>query len=1003
MKLLSSRNLILTAALASASVSASAQINSSSAGGYLARASQLYISADYAATADQVDRALKLDASSLTLTYEQRMQARYLQCVADYHINGTKALPALRAFISDYPASLDCGHVALLIGNCLMEDSYAEALKQYLSIDAEALTPDLRDSLYYKTAYCYMMLGDSDKARAFFSKILTSGEFGSASRFYTGYLDYLAGNFDSAEKMFSSVSNTTPPGNMADYYLAQIYFYRNDWQKALSTARKVLRTSAEPSEFTAEANRLAGEALYHMGDADAAIPYLRSYVKTVDAPQPSSLYVLGLSEYQNGQYTQAVETLSRVSELDDAMGQSASLYIGQALLRNDNLDGALMAFDKALRQSHDPKVQEAAFYNYAVTKYRGGNIPFGSAVSTFEEFLRRYPDSPYAPDVQEYLVTGYMTENDFEGALNSINRMSRPSKKVLAAKQQVLYTLGGRALATSDAPKALGLLRQARELASYDSAVDLETSLLLGEALYLTSDYEGARKELQRYTSARAPRNLSVGLYDLGYTEFALKNYPQARTVFEKLLQQPELNNAIAADATSRVADILYYNVEIEPAREMYARAYELAPAAGDYPLFQQAMMKGLSGDNKAKQQLMLNMIAEFPGSALVPEAYLELSDCYVQAGDTNLAGEIYTRLMNDYPGTEQGRTAFLRMGMQQMNSGNNVRAEEIFRDLIRRYPTSEQARVATDYLKRSSASAGTLDEFVSFLATVENAPELDVAEAENLAFSAAEEAYEDRQDTSLLTSYLKSYPTGTYAPAALGYLLDSALAAADDDSAYAYASELIEKFPDNSRSEFALLIAADIDYNAGRGNAALSKYRTLEQKASQASTLNSARAGIMRVSRDMGDYPAVKAAAEALLSSSTLGAEDKTEALFSRGLASEGMGDNQAARDDWSAIASLTDDLYGAKSAFYLAQNYYDNGDNDAARSTVEALNGSRTPHRYWLGRGFILLSDILAREGRNFEAAEYLRSLRKNYPGQESDIFQMIDTRLSALEQAR
>ncbi|MDE7426751.1 MAG: tetratricopeptide repeat protein [Muribaculaceae bacterium] len=1001
MKLISSRKIIITAALASASVSASAQINNNSAGGYLARANRLYLNADYSGTADQARRALSLDASSVTLTYEERMQARYLECVAAYHLRGTQALPALRAFIADYPASLSCSHVALLIGNCMMEDSYAEALRQYLTINPDSLTPDLRDSLYYKTAYCYMMLGEPDKARNYFSKLLSGTDFAPAARFYTGYLDYLAGNFSDAEKMFTSVNSTTAPGNMADYYLAQIYFYRHDWQKALSTARKVLRHSDVNSEFTAEANRLAGESLYHMGDADAAIPYLRSYVQAVEVAQPSSLYVLGLSEYQNGQYTRAVETLSRVSELDDAMGQSASLYIGQALLRTDNLDGALMAFDKALHQSHDAKVQEAAFYNYAVTKYRGGNIPFGSAVDTFEEFLRRYPESTYAPDVQEYLVTGYMTENDFEGALNSINRMSHPSKKVLAAKQQVLYTLGGRALATSDAPGALKLLRQARELAAYDSAVDLETSLLMGEALYLTSDYEEARKELQRYTSARNPRNLSVGLYDLGYTEFALKNYPQARAAFEKLLEQPELNNAIAADATARIADILYYNVEIQPALEMYARAYELAPAAGDYPLFQQAMMKGLAGDNKAKQQLMLNMIAEFPGSALVPEAYLELSDCYVQAGDNNMAGEIYTRLMNDYPGTEQGRTAFLRMAMQQMNGGNNLRAEEIFRDLIRRYPTSEQARVATDYLKRTSASAGTLDEFQAFLSSVDNAPELDVAEAENLTFSAAEEAYEDRQDTSLLTTYLNSYPSGTYAPAALGYLLDSALAAADDDKAYTYASELIEKFPDNSRTENALLIAADIDYNAGRGNAALTKYRTLEEKASQAATLNAARAGLMRVSRDMGDYPAVKAAAEALLSSSTLGAEDKTEALFSRGLAAEGMGDNDAARADWSRIASLTDDLYGAKSAFYLAQNYFDNGDFASARTTVEALNGSRTPHQYWLGRGFILLSDILAQEGRNFEAAEYLRALRKNYPGQESDIFQKIDTRLSALEQ--
>ena len=45
---------------------------------------------------------------------------------------------------------------------------------------------------------------------------------------------------------------------------------------------------------------------------------------------------------------------------------------------------------------------------------------------------------------------------------------------------------------------------------------------------------------------------------------------------------------------------------------------------------------------------------------------------------------------------------------------------------------------------------------------------------------------------------------------------------------------------------------------------------------------------------------------------------------------------------------------------------------------------------------RAYILLSDILRKQGNEFEANEYLKSLKENYPGQEADIFQMIDQRL-------
>ena len=44
--------------------------------------------------------------------------------------------------------------------------------------------------------------------------------------------------------------------------------------------------------------------------------------------------------------------------------------------------------------------------------------------------------------------------------------------------------------------------------------------------------------------------------------------------------------------------------------------------------------------------------------------------------------------------------------------------------------------------------------------------------------------------------------------------------------------------------------------------------------------------------------------------------------------------------------------------------------------------------------------MSDIYAAQGKIFEAREYLNALRSNYPGSESDIFDMIDTRLAKLK---
>ena len=151
-----------------------------------------------------------------------------------------------------------------------------------------------------------------------------------------------------------------------------------------------------------------------------------------------------------------------------------------------------------------------------------------------------------------------------------------------------------------------------------------------------------------------------------------------------------------------------------------------------------------------------------------------------------------------------------------------------------------------------------------------------------------------------------------------------------------------------------------------------------------------------MRVSRDLGLYKDVVAEADRMLASTAIPAADKNEIIYSRAYALSMTGEQGEAVKAWENLAKDTDDLYGAKSAFYLAQHYYDGSQYKKARTTVERLIDSNTPHSYWLARGYILLSDICRKQGDDFEATEYLKSLKENYPGTESDIFMMIDERL-------
>lgn len=981
--------------LLAGTLAAGAQINLPGNAGYIARAEAMLADHNYTGCLDQI-AALEHSA----LTPAQREQAAWLCARARVNVDAAAAVVQLRQFLDEYRASALRHKARILLGDCLLEDSPAAALEEYERVPMAGLSADEAAALAYHKAYAMLKVGDLDRAAALFGQASANSKWMSPANFYRGYIAYCRHDYRQAVDLLEKSDRSSAPGNMADYYLAQIYYVQGDSRRALEYARRLLQRPGVESQYTAEANRIAGEALYD-SDRREALAYLRKYVSMAEVPERSALYLLGTAEFGNGNYPDAMKYLEPVTAGDDsdAMTQSAYLYIGQALMKEGKRDAAVLAFDKALKMDFDTDVQEAAYYNYATATAGGAKVPFGSSVAVFEDFLRRFPDGRYASAVQEYLVSGYLTDSNFDAALASINRMHSPGPKVLEAKQKVLYALGTRALAASKIQQALTLLVEADGLARYDSATAARVDLSLGEAYYRTSDYKRAADRLNRYLR-NAPANdvnRALAHYDLGYVYFADKDYKNAAESFKRFVDNPGLfGREVRADALNRLADTNFYTGDFSAAEADYGRSYELLPDAGDYPLFQQALIMGYRRRHKDKIEAIGRLLDEYPTSSLVPDALLELTESYIQLGDNKSAIDTYRRLVADYSGTEQGRRGYLQMALTMLNNGDRKGAIAAYKDVVRLYPTSDEARMAVDELKRLTAEDGNIADFGRWLAGIESAPQLDVADADRLTFEAAEKAWLTAHDTGRLERYLTDYPHGASRVRVLGYMMEAATDRNATGDALTFATEIVEKYPDSPLTENALIVKADAEHSLGRGGDALRTWTMLEGRASSPRTVNMARTGIMRVARDLSDQARVIAAADALLASSTIGAEERNEAVFSRALALDLSGHTAKAREGWEQLAGNTDDLYGAKSAYYLAQSYFDAKDNDEARRRTEALIDAATPHTYWLARAFILLSDIYNAEGKTFEAREYLKSLRDNYPGSETDIFQMIDTRL-------
>ncbi|MDE6301082.1 MAG: tetratricopeptide repeat protein [Muribaculaceae bacterium] len=911
---------------------------------------------------------------------------------------------ALEAFIDRYPGGPYETGARILLAECLLTEHPELALEVLEEVRPGALSPDARALYCYHLGYARMMLGDFGAAETEFRSAARSAKLRNDARFFQGYLAYRQDRYNEALELMSHSDRRTLPGAMADFYTAQMLYAQGDLSAAEKSALAAVNTPvAIPEEYRAEAMRIAGEAAYEAGRRGDGVNMLRQYRRMAENPARSAMYILGTEEFMSGNNAEAVTVLESVVSDADAMGQSALLYIGQALTATGSHDAALSAFSRAMAMDYDPAVTEAAFYNYAVSRMSGARLPFSSTTEVFEDFLTRFPDGRYAPMVQEYLVTGYLTDHNYDDALASINRMKTMTPRISAAKQQVLYALGTRALAAGDDDAAIRYLDEARTLAHNDRATDARVALSRGEALYRKGRYAEAATDAEYYLK-NAPaddESRSLARYDLGYALLAQKKYKEAGAEFSRAASSSgDLDAPARADALNRLADTELYGGKFEEALADYSRAYELRQSAGDYPLFQQGVIYGFMNRPEQKIGTLRRMMDEFPTSSLVPDAMLETTEAYTRTGNRDAALEMYRRLVTTYPSTEQGRRGYLQMALTRLNAGDRAGAIADYRSIVTLYPTSEEARMAVDQLKSLSAEDGTLGATAAWLETVENAPRMDIAEADALTFRVAEKDWLTEQRTERLEKYLTDYPAGASRSTALAYMMDAAVADGRTGDALTYADRILAEYPDSRNVESALHVKADALHELGHGKEALEAYSALEQRASNPKVRNAARMGVMRVARDLADNPRVIEMAEALLASTAAGDDGRTEVEFSLAQALDLTGQTDKARAMWTPLSSRTDDLYGAKSAVALGQSYYDSGDMEAARRAADALIDAATPHTYWLARAFILLSDVYAATGQTFEAREYLLSLKDNYPGDETDIFQMINTRLSSLK---
>ena len=447
------------------------------------------------------------------------------------------------------------------------------------------------------------------------------------------------------------------------------------------------------------------------------------------------------------------------------------------------------------------------------------------------------------------------------------------------------------------------------------------------------------------------------------------------------------------------MADCQYYSGDYRSARDNYARAKAENSSDADYASYRHAVMLGLGGDVSGKIKELSEMESKYPDSKWMPNALLEKALTYEALDQNSKAAEVFDRLASQYPKSVQARKAMINLALTYSKAGKKEQAADTYKEIIRSWPSSEEASLANDDLRKYYASRGELPEYAEFLRSVPEARQLDAGEMEQLAFDSAETAYaENSENITLLRNYVRDYPDGKYLAPALLDIATSLEASHKYVEAEEILTRLAEARPHSVQYPEALLMKAEILENdiPGRSGEATEVYKALANTG-ETDFLADAYAGIARTSTIDSEKMEYARRARA---NGGLSADQAEEMQLIEAQAALRSGNTSEALSMLTELASNPAGLAGAKAAVELGEYYIDRKDFATAEKTLLEFTDAGTPHEYQLAKGFILLADAYKGQGKNYLAKEYLRSLRDNYPGNEPEILNAINSRLKALK---
>jgi tetratricopeptide (TPR) repeat protein len=909
----------------------------------------------------------------------KRADAEYYKAFCALNLYHTDSEKQIDDFIKNNPGHPRATTANYDLGNFYYtEKNYKKAALYYSKVTFPSLGQEQQRIGRFRWGYSLFSQKSLKEAldQFNFNKAI-GGEYGPASSYYAGFIEYSEGDYANALTDLKRAEQNEAYSKIVPYLIANVYYRQKNYDELLLYVNKV--SSIEGVTNKEEIALLSAEAYYKKNDYKNALTGYQAYLNgKEDKADKGVLLRAGFVAYTLGADADALKYLKSSFADTDSVGYYSAYYLGSLYLKQNQKPMALTSFDIARKYRPDQRLVEESTYQYAKVSYDLGRPD--QAITEFEKLLVAFPKSSHADEIRELLSQAYVNASNYNKAIEYIEAMPKRSPAVERAFQKATMLKGIELYNKEDYPAAVDFFEKSLRF-PVESDYVAEASLWCGEAYSIGKKYEQATEKYLRIIGINGYSNLDILMkarYGLGYAYFNLQQYDRALFSFKEFVNKSPKTQPNLADGILRLADCQYVAKSYTDALVNYRKAVQMRSADDDYAHLQSGTILGTMSKYEEANAEFETVIKNFPNSRFVEEAMFQRAQMDFEQGNYAAAVPRYTSVIQSKNISKFTPYAYTRRAASYYNLKEYSKTANDYIAVLENFSNHPASNDVLIPLQEALNLAGRSGEFDKYLAGFKTANP-DAKGIESIEFETGKNFYFSQNYQKAIASlagYISSYPDNPRVSEAKYYQAESYYRLKDYEKALSIYGD-IEKDENFLFANKVIGRLAELESKQGRYAKAVPYFQRLARLATNKKEEYNAWSGLMESYFLLAQYDSADMYAHTILERGAVNAGAQNKASLYLGKSAMARGDYEGAQDEFISTLNSAQDEYGAEAKYLLGEIKYLTKNYKQSNEVLVSLNTDFAAYPQWVGKSFLLMSDNYLAIGDAFQAKATLKSM--------------------------